>query len=321
MPAAPAAPARRAARDLALVAGVAAATFTVASYFEWFERFGRTAARLEHWQLDELPFVLLVVAFGLAWFAWQRWRDARSALRLHEAAEARVGELLARNRALAQQLIGVQEQERRALARELHDELGQACTALRVEAALVARAAGPARAAVESAARIDGLAEGLQQHVRTMLQRLRPADLDALGLPAALEALAAQWQGSSGIRCEVRVSPALPVLGDVADVALYRVAQEALTNTVRHARATTARLDLTVDPGPDPGSGEAVVLCVRDDGIGADLDVPRRGLGLLGAAERAAALGGTLELDSTPGTGFALTLRLPAVPPVAGRSA
>lgn len=298
-------PAQRAGRDLLLVLLASAATFALAAWFELFERFHRLAVRLEKWEFDELPFVLMVLASGLAWFAWRRWHDTVAALRLHESAEARVGELLAHNRALAQQMIRVQEQERRTLARELHDELGQTCTALRVEAALVARLPGVPGPAVAAAARIGAGAEALQHGVRQMLHRLRPADLDALGLPGALEALAASWQATSGVDCRVTVGEGLAALGDAADVAVFRVAQEALTNVMRHARAH--RVDVVLEAGADG----AVTLSVRDDGIGMDPQAPRAGLGLLGAQERAAALGGSLTLDSAPGRGLALVLRLP----------
>jgi signal transduction histidine kinase len=93
-------------------------------------------------------------------------------------------------------------------------------------------------------------------------------------------------------------------LPDAVEVAVYRVAQEALTNAVRHAHATTVRLRLA-------RSGDALQLEASDDGCGMDLAVPRRGLGLLGASERAAALGGELALASAPGQGLRLTLRLP----------
>ena len=298
-------PARRAGRDLLLVVLASAVTFVLAAHFELFERFQRLAIGLENWQFDELPFALTVLASGLAWFAWRRWHDTLAALRLHEAAEARIGELLAHNRALAQQMIRVQEQERRSLARELHDELGQTCTALRVEAALIARLPEVPAPAVAAAARIGAGAETLQRSVREMLHRLRPADLDALGLQAALEALAAAWQVSSGVECRVTVGDAVDALGDAADVAVFRVTQEALTNVMRHARAK--RVDIVLASDADG----AVTLTVHDDGAGMDPAAPRRGLGLLGAKERAAALGGTLAIDSTPGRGLALTLRLP----------
>ena len=137
----------RAAADVAVVAAAAVLMFVLASALELAEAFNRWLHRYERWQADELPFVLLVAALGLAWYALRRRGEARRALALHRQAQQQVGQLLERNRQLAQQLLSLQEDERAALARELHDELGQRCTALRIEAALIRSARMATRAA------------------------------------------------------------------------------------------------------------------------------------------------------------------------------
>lgn len=296
-------------RDLLLVVLAALAAYALSVAFELHERYLGWLARGERWQADEIPLSLLVFASGLAWYAFRRRREARRALVEREQARAQATALLARNRELAQGLIALQESERAALARELHDEMGQRCTALRIETALLRQCAADDRAgALAAAARADASAQALYQSVRELLQRLRPAQLDELGLVAALQALCEGWELRSGLACiflheGLHEGPDEP-LPEAVEVAVYRIAQEALTNAVRHAQATTLRLRLV-------RQGTQLRLEASDDGCGMDLGAPRRGLGLLGAAERAAALGGTLRLDSAPGRGLRLQLELP----------
>ena len=242
---------------------------------------------------------------------------ARQALALHRQAQQQVVQLLDRNRQLARQLLSLQEDERAALARELHDEFGQRCTAIRIEATLIAAAAPGGQA--EAAGRIDAQAQALHALVRGLLQRLRPAQLDELGLLDALQALCESWETSSGVACVLHHEGRFDDLPDAASVAVYRIAQEALSNVMRHAGARTVRVQVA------RAADAALSLQVRDDGVGmaalqtqAQAQATRpgaRGLGLLGAAERAAALGGTLRVDSAPGQGTTLRLSLPAPRP------
>lgn len=263
-------------------------------------------ARYERWQLDELPLTGMVFAFGLAWYALRRRRETESALRLRELAEARASELLGHNRELAQQLIAVQESERLALARELHDELGQRCSAILIETACLRRCAADDRAALlGAAARADIAAQSLYQLVGGLLRRLRPANLDALGLVAALQELCESWEARSGVPCVFHFDEMDALLPERINIAVYRVAQEALTNVTRHARANQVRLVLARD------AARQLCLTIADDGRGMDPARATRGLGLLGAGERAAALGGELRIDSAPGAGLRLTLRVP----------
>lgn len=272
-------------RDLAWVAGAALAVFVLGSLGQWQEKLAAALGRYEAWQVDELPLALTVMAAGLAGLLWRRHREA--------------GRLLRHNRELARQLIGVQERERQAIARELHDELAQHCTAIRIEAAVAERCTELTQA-VAAAHRAAASAESLQQGVRRLLRQLRPADLDALGLSAALQVLCAQraWPV-----CRFGGVVAAG-FGEEVDMAVYRVAQEALSNALRHAHATAVAVQLDALPG-------AVQLSVQDDGLGFDPAAENAGLGLLGARERAAGLGGRLTVDSAPGKGTRVALWLP----------
>ncbi len=295
----------RAARaDLWVVAGLTLATFVLSCVFELSEALTRLTRPLEMWQLDELPIALLALAVGLAWYALRRATQARAELRMRVQAQAQTLTLLAHNRELAQQLLGVQEAERRVLARELHDELGQHCHAIRVDAAFMQRCedAEQSRAAV---LRTAATAQALLGNVRSLLRRLRPAELDELGLIAALQSLCEAWEERSHIACVFRHAGSLEGLGENIDTALYRVTQEGLTNVQRHAQAHQVRIHLQ-------RSAPAIIeLCIEDDGLGFDPQVDTQGLGLLGATERAAALGGQLQVQSKPRLGTKLRLLIP----------
>lgn len=266
-----------------------ALTFALASNFELQEKLTSTAQRFEAWQLDEAPLALTALSFGLAWYAWRR--------------RAQTTRLLAHNRELAQQLIAVQESERLALARELHDDIAQHCTAIRIEAACIARANDNAQI-LACAQRTAVAAEVLHQNVRGLLRRLRPAELDELGLVAALQALCAACEKRTGIDCRLSHDGPLHALGEAIATATYRVAQEALSNVTRHAQASVARIELHANAAE-------LKLRVLDDGRGYDASSTTRGLGLLGAAERAAALGGNLRITSAPGAGACVRMTLP----------
>jgi glucose-6-phosphate-specific signal transduction histidine kinase len=160
-------------RDLVRV-GVFVGTFwVIAIQFEMSEALGHWMQRYESFQLDEMPLTLLALSISLAWFTFRR---------IHE-----VSDLLATNRNLTQRLMTAQEDERRVLAQELHDEVGQACTALRIEAAFITKAihSHPA-AALEAAQRIDQSSLRMHSLARDMLKRLRPPDLDSLGFEACM---------------------------------------------------------------------------------------------------------------------------------------
>lgn len=298
---------RRQRRDLWLVLASALACYALSLHFELHERYYGWLARYERWQVDELPLALLVLACGMAWYAFRRRHEAQQALSLHEQAQAEATLLLARNRELAQGLLALQENERRTLARELHDEMGQRCTALRMETAYLRRCDPADHAGMLAAAeRADAAAQSLYQLVRDLLRRLRPAHLDTLGLVAALQDLCEGWEQRSGVLCVFHHAGTDPGFDDEVAVAVYRVAQEALTNVMRHARASRVRVQLA------RGSEGAVRLIVKDDGQGAGPAPVGRGLGLLGASERALSLGGHLSVQGEPGQGTTLELWLPA---------
>jgi signal transduction histidine kinase len=207
---------------------------------------------------------------------------------------------------LSARLVTAQEEERRAIARELHDEVGQVLTAIKVELAVAARTAGPDDQALANARAIT---ERAMHTVRDLSHLLHPPLLDDLGLADTLEWYVKGFRRRHGILVDFVRDPAIGELSREANVAAYRIVQEALHNVVKHAAATRCRVALTSEH-------DAIRLVVQDDGVGFDVtrlgrpDGPR-GLGLISIRERAAQLQGTAQIDSEPGGGTRLVVDLP----------
>ena len=235
-------------------------------------------------QLDELPLTLLVLSLGLWWFAWRRTQEAHAQLQERSRSELKVQELLQHKSDLLQRIYTAKEDERLALARELHDDMGQTSTAIRTEVAVLQRIGRLHPEADESVKRIGESAQHLSQMTRQMLHRLRPPALDSMGLEQALMTLCDNWQQNTQTVCEFKI-PTLPEgLNDYACVTVYRIVQEALTNVTRHANAKHVRVQLTLD-------SQGLNLNIEDDGRGmADTQAVHQGFGLLGMQERVASV-------------------------------
>jgi two-component system sensor histidine kinase UhpB len=294
--------------DLVVVAAITALFFVGAAAVELSERVAAWTLRHESWQLDELPLTLVVLCACLAWFGWRRLRERSREIRARLLLEAAMQQAMEQNRALARQLLRLQEDERSRIARELHDEIAQQCVAIRVEAASIEDEAGRRQlpGVAEGARVIRGTVDRLHRVVRDMLTWLRPPMLDALGLEVSLHALAAGWSQRHGIACRVQVDARCERLGDEVRVALYRVAQEALTNIARHADASQVELVLAADD-----ERQVLLLTVDDDGRGMPTGGPQRGLGLAGMAERVAGLGARLELAPSARGGLRVAVQVP----------
>jgi signal transduction histidine kinase len=207
---------------------------------------------------------------------------------------------------LSTRLIGAQEEERRNVARELHDEVGQALTAVQVELAVAERrmkALGITAPLLDDA---ETIAHNALQTVRDISQLLHPALLDDLGLAAAIEWQARTFEARHGIRVEVEQDELAKRLPRPVELAAYRIVQEALTNVAKHARATCCRISIRRQDGD-------VEVAVEDDGQGFDPSEMNgsRGLGLVGMQERAALLSGRVALESERGAGTRVKVKLP----------
>jgi glucose-6-phosphate-specific signal transduction histidine kinase len=296
----------QAGRDLLGVAVLTLAAFVLSATLEVREWMTEATRPLEHYQMDELPLTFAVLALALAWFSFRRWREAERELRLRVQAQAQLAEREDAHRLLAQKYMLVQEEERRNLARELHDEMGQCLNAIKLDAVSIRNVAKGRDADVEAGANaIIELSGHVYDVVRGMTQRLRPAALDALGLRDALADLVAQWsRRNSAVRVRFEATGDLEGLGEAVNITVYRLVQECLTNIVKHARASSVTVSVE-------RAGAALHVTVADDGRGMDLNARHGGLGLLGLRERVEALSGQLELHSASGDGLRVHAWLP----------
>jgi PAS domain S-box-containing protein len=412
------------------VAAVSLATFALSAALEVREWMTEVTRPLEHYQIDELPLTFAALALALAWFAWRRWREAETALRLRMQAQEQLAEreaqyrtlfmedlagnalaslagevrlcnpamarmlglqhqdlavgrnisafyaerelwarhqealqrgdkvesacldlvaddgstvqaiarmwprsapgrgrevhisladisdvrlmqreladALDEHRLLAQKYVLVQEEERRSLARELHDEMGQCLNAIKLDAVSIRGMAEGKDTDIEAGANaIIELSAHVYDAVRGIMQRLRPAALDALGLRDALADLVGQWsRRNAGVRCTFEAASELGGLGEAINITVYRVVQECLTNIVKHAGA--ASVTVSIDR-----SADELHVIVADDGSGMDPSAKRSGLGLLGLRERVEALHGRLDLRTEPGRGVMVYAQIP----------
>ena len=216
---------------------------------------------------------------------------------------------LAERNALTRKLIEVQDEERRRLARELHDEFGQSLTAIAAQAAAAAHTAErECPPLLEECRSISRMTAGLMDTLRGALVRLRPPDVEELGLTLSLESLVASWNGfeKGRTRFEIAVTGEADDLPPGVSASLYRIAQEAITNAAKHAHAR--RVQLRLEAGDTD-----IVLTVEDDGEAAGASrTPTAGMGLLGMQERVVSLGGTLQFERRETGGARLVARIPA---------
>ena len=229
----------------------------------------------------------------------------RSALAIERA---RTGEALrereARIAELSGHLLRVQEEERKRISRELHDETGQALMVIRLYLGMLEQVAGTrARAKIrETVGVVDRTIEG----IRRIIGRLSPLVLQELGLVAAIRKEAKDFAKTTGVKARVAVGDDVGRLAPECEAAIYRVVQEALHNVAKHAKATSVNIIME--------RGEEIVhLCIEDDGKGMDnaAEWNGRSFGLAGMRERVAMLGGTVEVDSEPGKGTRINVVVP----------
>jgi len=211
---------------------------------------------------------------------------------------------------LLERILAAQEEERRRIARELHDEAGQALTSLRVSLGLLEREAQQPEAVRTRVAELKCLTEEIMENLHRLAMDLRPAILDHLGLVAALRQYIEACRRRYGLNIQLETIGLEERLSPRVEIALYRILQEALTNVVRHAQAT--RVDVLLER-----RGDRIIAVVEDNGIGFDPEQAMRDghLGLFGIRERVERLGGTLILESAPGSGTTLVVEVPDAHP------
>jgi signal transduction histidine kinase len=210
-------------------------------------------------------------------------------------------------RALAAYLLSARENERAVIARELHDEFGQALTSLHLGLAWVSRKLTPRQQPLEEKIKsLSGVTTNLIRSVKNIASELRPGVLDELGLVKTLQSEAREFEGHTGIECKFRTNTAKAKFDRSAAVAIFRIVQAALTNVARHAHASRARIVLIKRKN-------GLVLTVMDNGKGItrELIYSHDSLGITGMRERALALGGTFTLGGSRSKGTTLTVQIP----------
>jgi signal transduction histidine kinase len=238
----------------------------------------------------------------------ERLRDASDMLRIEGAQLLELGR---ERNMLMHRIIAGQEEERKRIARNIHDHLGQQLTALRFSLSLINQQMTENTQLCESVRRAQAIAETLDKEVDYLSWELRPAEIDDIGLEEALRTLIREWTNHYGIDvkfhsvglAETRFSPD-------TEINLYRIVQEALTNISKHAKADKVFVSLAKHDG-------RVVLIVEDNGVGFDvaekaqMDASDRGMGLFGMYERAALVGANAEIKSEPSVGTSIFVHVP----------
>ncbi|MCC8397009.1 histidine kinase [Paraburkholderia sp. MMS20-SJTR3] len=315
-------------RDLTWVVALTVLAAALGAAFDLSEKLYRFTRGLERFQLDELPGTLFVLSVALAWFGWRRYRDARREARHRRTLEEQAERLLADNRRLASEALQAQELERRHMARELHDELGQYLNAISLDAARIRDLSNGREPEIHRISLgVLHSASHVYREIGGMIRRLRPIGLDEFGLPSALEHCVDGWRERlPNASFAVTIEGDFSGLSDVLTITLYRLVQEGLTNVSKYARNARVELFMVRAPRAVQRSDEEatahdaanstpideIVVTMADDGPGTDLSEPRKGLGLIGMRERVEALGGEFHVASEPQRGFLFCARVPA---------
>jgi len=261
------------------------------------------AERISWWRLG----FALTCSLAIALFATLYANRLETKLQRRWATEEQHASDLQR---LSNRLVTVQEEERRSIARELHDEVGQLLGATKVELTLALRHIGSANGPHHALETAQQLVDGALHTVRDLSRLLHPSVLDDLGLIAALEPHVQAFQRRHGIRTELVHEDMESRLAPEIELAAYRIVQEALTNVARHSGASQCRVSLH-------RRTQRIAITVEDQGRGFEVQADAstravRGLGLISIRERATLMGGTVAIESAPGTGTRLSVELPA---------
>lgn len=231
-------------------------------------------------------------------------------LTAQKESEKRLEDSRGKMRSLAIHLLHAREEERKNVAREIHDELGQILTALKMDLQWIEKRLAPRTPLImEKINGVVGLADQTIQMVHRISSELRPGMLDDLGLAAAVEWLGGDFSRRNGIPCRVDITALESRIGGNSSTALFRIIQEALTNVARHAHASHASVELWEAEG-------ALTVRVQDDGTGVTEEqaTSPQSFGLIGIRERAEGLGGEISIAGRPGKGTTLTVTIPLPP-------
>lgn len=308
---------KRAWVDLMLIASASVLTWLLAGSLDLAERWINWAALGEHFQLDEIIFVLLVSCIGLMWFGKRRFVELENVLRQNlkiqsslEDKHHEISVLLQQNRALIKHITFLREAERNQLASELHDVFGQHLAAIDVNVSVGMRKTSKDHPLYKTLETIQASTGFLRNVTRSKLRSIKPPGLEEVGLTASIKDLIAQWLASFP---EFKLEQDIELDDDQIDydisLTLYRCLQEGLVNISRHAEASVITLKMSMQSDQ---TGKKVMLQLADNGGGFQTDeLIGKGMGLIGMRERVNSLNGDFELESEPEKGTDITITIP----------
>lgn len=280
--------------DFILVATIFCLSFFTSSYFNLSDNYFIWArAYEESLDIDELPIGLLASLATLLWLSERRIYESNM--------------LIKQNHALLQRVLEVQEIERKRIAQDLHDELGQYLNAIKAQATSLIVDKTSSADTLHTAQRIVETADHGYHAARQMMHSLRPVALDELGLSAALEHLVDTWRDmqpleSPNTHFQINILNDIDQLHENINIGIFRVVQEALTNIEKHAQASHVAINIKCVKNE-------IILNINDNGVGFDTKQKNKGYGLIGMVERAESLGGSLIVDSNlSGTSLTVTI-------------
>lgn len=284
--------------DIALVLSVFIYAYFASSYFNFSDQYFDWAKKYEDsLDIDELPIALLASSIALLWFAQRRIFETN--------------QLINNNHALLKRVLEVQEEERKRIAQDLHDDMGQYLNAVKVQATSLLFEQSGTESHANIVQRIVEITDHAYQSARNLMYALRPVALDELGLAAALEHLVQSWQTNANTApmseqkmFSIEIIGEIDQLGELVNIAIFRIVQEALTNIAKHAKAKHVHIQVQKH-------AHQLQVKIIDDGIGFNPKQKSTGYGLLGMIERAEALNGSLEISSGKHNGTTVLLTLP----------
>lgn len=276
-----------------IVAYALSSMFNVSDHFyAWAQQYEKTS------DVDELIFALLAFLLALIWFAKRRINESR--------------QLILHNHTLLQRLLQIQEEERKAIAQHLRDDLSQYLNAIKTQASLLINNASNDATAF-AAQQISDSADNAYDMTMRMMHNLRPVALDKLGLSAAIEHMVDTWKISDKkpepTECQLKITGNIDCLPETTKIAIFRIVQEALSNIAKHAQANLVHVVINK-------SDAYLNITVQDNGIGFDVNEKTANTqlqtcyGLLGIAERVESLAGTMNILSIPSQGTAITVEI-----------
>lgn len=279
--------------------------FILTLYLNLNERFVMWAAQHEAVQVDEIPLILLTGALAAVWFGHRRMKEVKEENIKRIEAEVQVQLLLEENKQLARHAMQAQENERRRLVRELHDDLGQYLTAIRLDAASIPKHGVAAITA--HGERIAEHTKHIQHAFRAITQRMRPLSLDHHGLKQAITQLLSEWSNAhSHVTLHTQINTSDLLHSDDVGIAIYRMVQEGMTNISKHSKANNVNLVLKEDL-----TQGLITISLTNNGVSSYNSIDHHGIGLIAMRERVEALGGHLKISTFGQNGFGIYAVIP----------